>query len=150
VRMANSEWGKFTDFGVTLEDASGVQLGQGPLNYAFGRLEADLPVKFTGTTAGLRLYPAWARPGSTERWATSIQIRLYADPATELALAAKGSAAVTIPAGTPEAVGFTNAAAPWTLPQGFIPLIRYAATVAEGEPWTVEAPLAAAPTPLMR
>jgi subtilisin family serine protease len=150
VQMAADEWVKFTDFGVTLEDASGVQLGQGPLNYAFGRLDADLPVKFTGTTAALRLYPAWTKPGSAERWTTTIQIRLYADPTTESPLAAKGSATVTIPAGTPESVGFATGAAPWPLPQGFLPLIRYAAKVGDEDPWTAEAPLAAAPTPLMR
>jgi len=150
VQMATGEWTKFTDFGVTLEDANGVQLGQAPLNYAIGRLDADLPVKFEGTTAGLRLYPAWTRPGSTERWTTTVQIRLYADPTTELALVAKGAATVTIPAGTPESVGFAAGVPPWTLPQGFIPLIRYAAKVGEGDPWTAEAPLAPAPTPLMR
>ena len=57
---------------------------------------------------------------------------------------------MTIPAGTPESVGFTAAPAPWTLPQGFLPLLRYGATIGDGEPWTAEAPLAAAPTPLMR
>ena len=150
VQMASGEWVKFTDFGVTLEDATGMQLGQGPLNYAFGRLEADLPAKFAGTTAQLRLYPAWTKPGSTDRWTTGIQVRLYADLAAEAPLTAKGSAALTIPPGGPESVGFTAGAAPWAIPEGFIPLVRYAAKIGEGDPWTVEAPLAAAPTPLMR
>ena len=150
VRMATAEWAKFTDFGVTLEDAAGMQLGQGPLNYAFGRLSADLPARFAGTTAQLRLYPAWTRPGATAGWTTMIQIRLYADPTSEATLTAKGSAALSLSAGTPESVGFTSAAAPWSLPEGFVPLIRYAAKVGDEDPWTVEAPLAAAPTPMMR
>ena len=38
----------------------------------------------------------------------------------------------------------------WTLPAGFIPLVRWSAAAAPGDPWTRESPMAPAPTPLMR
>lgn len=150
VQMPTADWPKFTDFGVTLEDANGIQLGQGPLNYAVGRLDADLPKKFAGTQGQLRLYPAWAVQGSTERWMVTAKIRLYGDPVQRVALAPLGAATVTIPARTPESVGFAPGTSPWTVPSGFLPLIQYSASVGESAPWMAEAPLAPAPTPLMR
>ena len=150
VSMPPADWPKFTDFGVTLEDAGGVQLGQGPLNYAIGRLETDLPKKFTGTQSQLRLYPAWTIPGSSERWTVTVKIRLYGDPAERVALTSEGVTTVTIPAGTPESVSFTPGASPWGLPASFVPLLLYSASIGEGAPWLAQAPLAPAPAPLMR
>ena len=43
ITMDRAQWGRFTDFGVTLFDSLGQQLGKQPLNYAFGRLQVELP-----------------------------------------------------------------------------------------------------------
>jgi len=148
--MATADWPKFTDFGMTLEDGAGIQLGQGPLNYHVGRLEADLPKKFSGNRGELRLYPAWTVGGSRDQWSLTLKIRMYGDPTERVALTATGTSTVTIPAGTPESVSFTPGSSPWPLPAGFIPLLQYSATIGEAAPWMAEAPLAVAPTPLMR
>lgn len=148
--MSPADWPKFTDFGMTLEDAGGVQLGQGPLNYAIGRLETDLPKKFSGTQGQLRLYPAWTVPGSTESWSVTVKIRLYGDPAERAALAATGDTTITLPARTPQGVSFTPGNSPWAIPNGFVSLIQYSANIGDAAPWIAEAPLAAAPAPMMR
>ncbi|MGH7515767.1 MAG: S8 family serine peptidase, partial [Gemmatimonadales bacterium] len=41
--MDRAQWSRFTDFGVSLFDSLGRQLGKQPLNYAFGRLQVELP-----------------------------------------------------------------------------------------------------------
>jgi hypothetical protein len=148
--MSEADWPKFTDFGMTLEDAAGSQLGQGPLNYHIGRLETDLPKKFNGTKGELRLYPAWTVGGSKEHWTLTVKIRLYGDPTERVALVSTGTATVTIPPRTPESVSFDPGTSFWPIPAGFIPLLQYSATVGDAAPWMAEAPLAPAPTPLMR
>ena len=47
-------------------------------------------------------------------------------------------------------MSFTLGIFPWSLPTGFVPLLQYSATVGESAPWMAEAPLAPAPTPMMR
>jgi hypothetical protein len=150
VRMPATDWARFTDFGVTLENADGSQIGQAPLNYAFGRLEAELPRQRAAGTATLKLYPGWADPGSAERWTLTARVRLYGDSAQRAPLAVAGNATVTIPAGTPESVRFAAPASPWPLPAGFVPLLGYTVTAGDGTPWRLTAPLVRARAPLMR
>ena len=45
VRLSPEFWNTVTDFGVTLFDRDGAQLGQGPMNYDFNRVTVDLPAK---------------------------------------------------------------------------------------------------------
>ncbi len=149
-QMPVSDWPKFTDFGVTLEAADGSQIAQEPMNYAFDRLTTELPQKWQGGPVTLQLYPGWATNAPGQRWTLTAHIRLYGDEAKDLALAPVGSASVTIPPGNPESVAFTPAAPTWTLPAGFIPLVRWSASAAPGDPWTRESPMAPAPTPMMR
>jgi hypothetical protein len=149
-QMPTADWPKFTDFGMTLEDAAGAQLGQAPLNYAHWRLNSDLPRKWTGGPVTLKLYPGWATAAPGQHWTLTAKIRLYGDDAKVTALAPAGAATVTIPAGNPESVAFTPAASGWPLPAGFVPLIRWSASTAPGDPWTRESPLAPASTPMMR
>lgn len=149
-QMPVSDWPRFTDFGVTLEDAAGVQIGQAPMNYAHWRLNAELPRKWMGGPVTLKLYPGWATNAPGQRWTLTAHIRLYGDDAKNLALAPLGALTVTIPAGNPESVAFTPAAPSWPLPAGFVALVRWSASTAPGAPWTRESPLAPAPTPMMR
>ena len=149
-QMPVSDWPKFTDFGMTLEDAGGVQIGQAPLNYAHWRLNSDLSRKWQGGPATLKLYPGWATNAPGQRWTLTAHIRLYGDAAKRAALAPVGGATVTIAAGNPESVAFTPAASAWTLPTGFVALVRWSVFADPGVPWTRESPLAPAATPMMR
>lgn len=150
VEMPKGEWPRFTDFGVTLEDSDGRQIDKAPLNYALGRLSAELPRQRADQNATLLLFPGWATNGAGQRWTVTARIRFYGEDTKGLALTALGPSTVTMAPGTPEGIRYSIAAAPWSLPVGFIPLIRWSATVSGTDNWTLEAPLAPAPTPLMR
>ena len=150
LQMATVDWPRFTDFGVTLEDADGRQIEKAPLNYAFGRLEAELPRSWHGGPVTLKLFPGWATTAAGQRYSLDAELRIYASDSGAVALAPEGSATLTLPPGQGLGVTFAPVVAPWTLPAGFVPLLRYTATVGNDEGWTREAPLLRAPTPMMR
>lgn len=150
VQMPPVDWPRFTDFGVTLQDSVGRQIEKTPLNYAFGRLESELPRNWRGGPVALKLYPGWATARPDQRWMADVQLRLYGDDATAKTLAPRGSATVNMTPGNGGAVLFAPDESPWTLPDQFLPLVLYTATITGGKSWTREAPLAPAPTPLMR
>ena len=79
--MDRAQWGRFTDFGVTLFDSIGRQLGKDPLEYAFGRLSVDLPDGQSDRPVTVALFPGFADPADTARWSATMSIRLYADTA---------------------------------------------------------------------
>ena len=99
VRVSPEFWNTVTDFGVTLFDRDGAQLGQGPMNYDFNRVTVDLPAKrgpdFPVT---LELFPAFARPEPPASFTASVRLAFEAAPRP---LAISGAAAprpVTVPA----------------------------------------------------
>jgi tripeptidyl-peptidase II len=149
VEMPRGDWPRFTDFGLTLEDGEGRQIENAPLNYAFGRLSTELPRSRIGGPARLRLYPGWASLVPGQRWTVTVRIRYYGEENKGIALSSSDATTITIPAGSPEGISFVPGVASWALPAGFIPLVRWDATVGGGAPWTLEAPLAPAATPLM-
>src|SRR4029077_10231712 len=63
VDMPREQWDDFTDFGVTEFDSSGQQVGQGALNYAFGRhaVDARATAALKGRPLTVELFPAFAR-----------------------------------------------------------------------------------------
>ena len=63
ITMDRAQWGRFTDFGVTLFDSLGQQLGKQPLNYAFGRLQVELPEGHGDMPVSARALPRLRRPG---------------------------------------------------------------------------------------
>ncbi|MFN8652903.1 MAG: S8 family serine peptidase [Gemmatimonadales bacterium] len=82
VSMDREQWPRFTDFGLTLFDPSGRQLGHSPLNYAFGRLHVDFPAGDSALkSAEVGLFPGLASPTGDQRWTALVSIRLYADSA---------------------------------------------------------------------
>lgn len=149
VEMPPGDWPKFTDFGVTLEDADGRQIEKSPLNYAVGRLTTELPRARSGGMATLKLFPGWATLVPGQRWNVTVRVRYYGEEARAVVLTPQGASTITLAPNTPEGIRFTAAASPWTLPEGFVPLARWSAGVAGKDPWTLEAPFAKASTPLM-
>ena len=100
VRLAPAAWNAVTDFGVTLFDRDGEQLGQGPMNYDFGRVTVDLPPKRgPAFPITLELFPAFARPEPPEQLAASVSLA-FVGPAAAVRLG-EGEApfTATVPAG---------------------------------------------------
>jgi tripeptidyl-peptidase II len=132
--MSREQWSRFTDFGVTLFDSAGRQIEKQPLNYAFGRLQAKLPVHPDGMRVELGLFPGFADT-TDQSWSARASIRLYADSA--IALKPVGEPTVTIPAGKTLTVTFGLPDSPWPLGDAFFPLGVLAAR-AEDHTWTRE------------
>ncbi|HTY05492.1 MAG TPA: S8 family serine peptidase [Gemmatimonadales bacterium] len=124
VEMPRAQWGRFTDFGVTVFDSSGQLLNDGPLNYAVGRQAFDVPVGAAGAPAMIELFPALALTEHAQPWQATVRIRFLLDsggvtgPSRSIAVVAGGRSAVD--AGT---------VAPPALPEGFHPLLDARVTV---------------------
>ena len=139
VSMDRDQWGRFSDFGVTVLDSTGRQLAQDPLEYAFGRLSTVLPDGHGGTGAELTLFPGFADSADDRPWSLTATIRLYADSA--VAVAPTGSGEVSLEPGQRASVRFQLPSAPWPMPQGFAPLGVFLARVGP-QVWTRESGLA--------
>jgi hypothetical protein len=144
--MDRAQWGRFTDFGVSLFDSLGRQLGKQPLNYAFGRLQVELPEGHGDMPVTLGLFPGFADPKGDQRWSLNASIRVYAD--TSIVLARSDSGAVTIPPHGSIAAAFALPPSPWPLTPGFVPLGLLVAR-ADGRSWTREVELAPAEAALV-
>ena len=142
--MEPEQWGRFTDFGVTLFDSAGRQVEKQPLNYAFGRLQAKLPENHGAMPLELGLFPGFADPAGDQNWTLRAAIRLYSDSAVALDPVAAGDTLLTIAPGASTRVQFTLPESPWPLGDGFFPL-AVAVARADEHSWTREGGL---PLPL--
>ena len=138
VSMDREQWGRFTDFGVTLFDSLGRQLGKQPLNYAFGRLQVELPEGHGDMPVTLGLFPGFADPSGDQHWSLRTSIRVYAD--TSVVLAPADSAGRTIPPRGTATADFALPPSPWPLGEKFVPLGLLVART-EGRSWTREVEL---------
>ncbi|HEY6157489.1 MAG TPA: S8 family serine peptidase, partial [Gemmatimonadales bacterium] len=121
VAMPPEQWDDFTDFGVTDFDSSGQQVGQGALNYAFGRhaVDARAVAPLRGRTLTVELFPAFARYSGAHPWRATVRVRfLLAQPRS-----VGGSTDVHVVAGGRALVPLTRPRE-LTLPEGFTPLIE--------------------------
>jgi len=139
--MDRAQWGRFTDFGVALFDSVGRQLGKQPLNYAFGRLQVELPEGHGDMPVTLGLFPGFADPHDDQRWSLHASIRVYAD--TSIVLARSDSSGGTIAPHATTSASFKLPPSPWSLSEGFVPLGLLVAR-ADGRSWTREVELAPA------
>ncbi len=111
VKMDRDQWHRFTDLGMTLFDTTGRQLGQQPLNYAFGRLEVQVPEAMRGQPADLVWFPGFADPadGKSGSWRLEVQARFYAD--SSVALERSSSEPLVVESG-----GTRTVHSPWRSP----------------------------------
>lgn len=147
IAMSREQWSRFTDFGVTLFDSLGRQLGKQPLNYAFGRLEAKLPSGHPDMAVELGLFPGFADTASDQSYTLRASIRLYADSAVTLKAATHS--VITVPPGKTETAKFELPQSPWPLGDGFFPLGIFAVR-ANDHTWTRESGLPLPNPPIAR
>jgi tripeptidyl-peptidase-2 len=147
--MEREQWGRFTDFGVTLFDSVGRQIEKQPLNYAFGRLQAKLPESHENMSLDLALFPGFAAPNTDESWTVRASIRLYADSAIALQPASGSDSTITIPPGKAATAEFALPTNPWPLGDGFFPLVLLVARSGEDR-WSREGGLPLPNPPIMR
>jgi hypothetical protein len=122
IAMERAQWGRFTDFGVTLFDSAGKQVEKQPLNYAIGRLQASLPEGHGNMPLELGLFPGFADSSDHGPWTLRATLRLYADSAVALERSGAGDRSVTVAPGASSSAAFTLPAHPWPLGDGFFPL----------------------------
>ncbi|MGH7569862.1 MAG: S8 family serine peptidase [Gemmatimonadales bacterium] len=132
VQMPVDQWDAFTDFAVTVFDADGQQMSQGPLNYAFGRQAFDVPAAGGATTrrVTVELFPAYARADRTPPWRATVRVRLLLADGRPIGGGGANPAFSVVPGGRsrivlPEASGLE-------LPPGFAPLVEVKVESAAG------------------
>ncbi|MGH7507968.1 MAG: S8 family serine peptidase [Gemmatimonadales bacterium] len=149
VTMDRAQWGRFTDFGVTLFDSIGKQIEKQPLNYAFGRLQAALPEDQGDMPVELRLFPGFADPASDQTWSVRASIRLYPDSAVTLNPGEGTPAKLTLAPGETRSAAFPLPPSPWQLGDGFFPLGVLVARAGD-HTWTREGGLPLPDSPAVR
>jgi subtilisin family serine protease len=130
VELPEGVWNQYTDFGVTVFDSAGAQVGQGPLNYRIGRQEIEIKRRHRGQTFNVELYPAFARREPPESWTAELRLSLSAREPADLGLVGADSTnTVLIEAGKTTALQFTAVTSDdLEIPEGFAPLIEVSAT----------------------
>lgn len=127
VAMPREQWDDFTDFGVTDFDSTGQQLGQGALNYAFGRHTVAVPPALRGHPWTVELFPAFARDNGAHPWRATVRVRfLLEEPrplgdGVDVSVVPGGRSAVPL-GKSPELA----------LPEGFAPLVELKVQMAGG------------------
>jgi tripeptidyl-peptidase-2 len=144
-------WGALTDLSITLYDRDGAQLGQGPMNYPFHRVETDLPEARIGPyPVQVELFPAFAHDTAPARFPLSVRLSFEGDPrplrsssdggagvdSLGLRIPARGSTTVSLRG--PKPVGAIAGWDPWVRVSVF----------SSGDDWTrVERYIAVRPAP---
>jgi len=146
IAMDRAQWSRFTDFGVTLFDSLGQQLGKQPLNYAFGRLQVELPEGHGDLPVTLGLFPGFADAAGDQSWSLRASIRAYAD--TSVVLARADSGLHTIAPHASATADFSLTGSPWPLGPKFVPLGLLVART-DGRSWTREVELSPPGTALV-
>ncbi len=99
VQLTPEIWNTVTDFGITLFDRDGAQLGQGPMNYDFNRVTVDLPAKRgPDYPVTVELFPAFARPVPPASFTATVRLAFVGPPRPIALAGAQSPAPVTIPA----------------------------------------------------
>ena len=137
VQMPRGQWGRYTDFGLSLFDSAGRQLAKAPLNYAFGRLEHELDPRHGPQRLTLSLFPGFALPDDVAPWVLDVAIRFYADSAQ--ALSPGDERAVTLGPGETRTMRFSATGSLRSIPAGYLPIGLLLARTGDDEIWATEA-----------
>ncbi len=139
VTMAQDDWSRFTDFGVSLRHRDGRLLEESPLNYAFGRMRLELPAEVTGDSLWLILLPAAAREVPPTPWSVAATARFYAAEPT--ALDHGGTPRTEVAPNSVRRVRFPFERWPVQVPRDWSALVTLIALEGDAAVWTREVAL---------
>ncbi len=132
VEVDASLWHRVTDFGVTVFDDAGSLVGEGPLNYAFGRLTLELDSARAGARLDIELFPGFAHL-TPEGWDARMRVRfLTREPVSLHALGASGQLTIRLAPDETTGVQFEPVRDALTIPDGYRPLVEVEAATADG------------------
>ena len=131
VKLPAGTWSQMTDFGVTVFDSVGEQLGQGPLTYGFGRKEFDITRRYRGQTLDVELFPAFAHLEAPASWNAEVTIYLVGRP-QDLEQVDADSTGVVLEAGESQEIRFVLSEEPRSMPEEFERLVEIVANPAAG------------------
>jgi len=137
VQMPRAQWGRFTDFGLTLFDSTGHQLAKAPVNYSFGRVEHEMENGHSAQRVTISLFPGLALSSDAAPWTMDVTIRIYGDSAQ--ALAPSDERALTLGPGEVRTMRFTAGAGLRQVPSGYVPLGLLLVRTGDEEIWATEA-----------
>ncbi len=125
-------WTQLTDFGVTVFDASGRKIKDGPLNYAVGRLELELDSARAGKPLTVEFFPGFAHREPPASWSADVRLAFVRREPVPLTVPGESSAASFILSpGSAQRVRFEAPADSAPDPEGR-PLIEVTAEVPSG------------------
>lgn len=118
-------WGMLTDFGVTVFDASGRRVKDGPLNYADGRLEMELDTALVGVPLMVELLPGFAHLEPPAAWTGEVMITYRRGAPLRLAVLGESlQGRVELPPGASHTVRFQEVPGDSTVDAGQHPLVE--------------------------
>jgi hypothetical protein len=130
VELSRELWNSITDFGVTVFDSTGQQIGQGPMNHALARQIVRIDSLRRGRRLDIELYPAFAHLRAPDTWQARVRVAYVTDRAVRV----EGVAAVTVPAASEATITLPAAPPGLAAPDGFSPLLRLTAEPPDGPP----------------
>lgn len=132
VEVPQTVWRRLTDLGVTVFDALGRKLSDGPMHYTIGRQTVRLGDAASGDTLLIELAPAFADPAGDQSWEAELTVDFLRVRPVDLVIAADGPARFTLEAGARRDVDAAwptdSLSAPWT----GLPVVEHTVRMEDG------------------
>ena len=134
VSMDPDLWRRLTDFGLTVFDADGRRLSDGPLHYPVGRQQVGLDSVAAGDTLVIELFPAFADTTDPGTWQAALRVDFLRREPLALRPAAEGGDVLTLISGERRraAFAFGTDSVPAPAPPGA--LVEYRIETGDGAP----------------
>lgn len=130
VELPRGFWQTLTDFGVTVFDDRGFKVDDGPLHYAFGRIEVELDADSAPPALSIELLPAYAHLRPPPRWEAWARVAFERRERIPVPLAGSGQDGLMLgPDETRVVTPLLARLEPWS---DFSPLLEVAATDEHG------------------
>jgi subtilisin family serine protease len=147
ISLPREAWNRMTDFGLRIRGASGREMNERPLDYAFGRRSITLDSIARGGPITLAFLPAFARSGDTG-WRATVRVAFIRDHPRPLPVLGMGEAGqLTLKPNETLALQFSPLPTDPDLPAGYAPLVDIVAQPRSGPASTRQAPVSTAAPP---
>jgi subtilisin family serine protease len=134
VNVPERVWRQLTDFGVTVFDAVGHKLSDGPMHYTIGRQTVRLDKTAAGDTVLVELAPAFADPLGEQAWEAELVVDFFRVRPVDLLADTSPAARFTLAPGATRSLAFSwpadSLAGPW---EG-APVVEYRVELDDGSP----------------